>query len=289
MALAPLNMFPQHHLGQATETSNQIVLYNSNTQLVPYNPRQARHTQTMKWKSRGQKQEDLYKKIRRHVRHVAPSLVSNHPNPVGDQYKIFPQNRQDFSNLQSAMWAMRADELEDNARKLRALIEAMEKLPATQRKIKPAFEKEGKELKDVFGTVLCQPTVWTPAYCDRDANLRADWPEHAELIWNGDTAEKHKGKSGYGRCFPPLHEVGQPGNSFLTKKLLFPTPMDQTGGPFQNHPDVIEVSQANWEMEWDENFEEEGAALVGEGLMKEVGLPNWKMPIYQYQGYAFEE
>jgi hypothetical protein len=243
----------------------------------------------MKWKSRGQKQEDMYKKIRRHVKHMAPGLVSNNSNAVGEQYRIFPQNRQEFSNLQSAVWAMRADELEDGARKLRAVIEAMEKLPRAQRMIKPAFGKNGKALKHVYSTVLCQPSVWTPQYCDLDPGLRADWPEHAELTWNGDIAEKHKGNSGYGRYFPPPHEVGEPSDSFLTKRIIFPTAMDQTGGPFQNHPDFTTIQQANWEMEWDETFEEEGAALVGEELMKEVGLPNWQMPIYQYQGYAFED
>ena len=252
--------------------NNQMVPYQPNNQMILYQPEQhGRHSQTLTWKAKGRKEaEEEYRKIRKQVKHIAPAMFKE------DGCDIFPQNAQDWTHFKYEMYGMRADELEDNAKKTKAMIAVLQKTPKDRRKIKSAFDGEnGKEFLDGRGAVLSQPTIFSLSHVPADEGEEVGWPSQAELLEYGDNRENSNVGTRCGRFLPPPRKVGYPGESFLQKMIVQPAPLDRAGPIFDNGPSPAEMHSANLDMDNDEEFEEEARELVDDGLLKEIGLPNW--------------
>ena len=243
----------------------------NNQMVVWQDPQPGRHSQTLTWKAKGRKEaEDEYRMIRRQVKHIAPSSFND-----DEGYDIFPQNSQQWSYFKHDLYGMRADELEDNATKTKAMIEALQKIPKEKRKIESVFEEDNKELHDGRSTVLAQWTVFSPEHVKSGAGDEVMWPTQAEMLEYGDNRENANVRTRCGRYLPPPRKVGLAGESFLKKQTVDSYPLDQAGPIFPNGPSYAEMGPANFDMDNDETFEEEAREVLDNGVLKEVGLPNW--------------
>ena len=269
----PLHNLPQHQVvPYQPQQQQQMILYQ------PPNPNPT-HTQTITWKGKARQAEAEFRKTRNKVRNIAPELFKDNGEENDPEANIFPKTAREYAHFKYDMYDMRAAELEENANKLRQLIEAKENLPKGQPKIKSAFGADGKVFNNFFGPVLSKPTIWSDAYDAPDQQYQAPWPTQAELLWNGDNRENNRVGTRCGRFLPPPRAAGWPGQSFLEKEIQPQYPMDRAGPHFEEGPHFMEATHANWDMDADMEFEEEGVQKLFGGAEKEIGIPNWKIPL----------
>ena len=234
-------------------------------------PQPARYSQALTWKANEEK-EDEYRMVRKQVRYIAPALFRNE-----DARGIFPSNVRCWSRFKHDLYGMRADELEDSAGKTKAKIEALQKIPQKQRKIKSAFGEDGKTLHDGRSTVLAQRTVFSPEHIESGDGSEVMWPTQAEMLEYGDNRENVNVRTRCGRYLPPPRKVGTANESFLKKKIMNPYLLDKAGPVFANGPSYAEMETSNFEMDNDDKFDEEARGYLDEGLLKEIGWPDWSV------------
>lgn len=160
-------------------------------------------------------------------------------------------------------------------------------------KPKSLFGEGGKIFKDGFGPVLAQPSIWS---LERD-NLQvpqAGWPGSAELQWDGDHREKGQARTRCGRFLPmPRKPVGEE-IPFHERQPIIRFPLDQTGPIYLAGPSPIDTTIANQIYDNDAEFELNGAAFLGDDLMKEIGekkepfSPEWQQEQRHMQLLASE-
>lgn len=243
----------------------------NNQMIVWQDPQPIRHSQTLTWKA-NKEEEDEYRMVRKQVSHIAPALFQD--EDAGD---IFPQNIRQWSRFKHDLYGMRADELDDNTEKTKAMIEALHKIPKKQRKIESAFGEDGKKLHDGRSTVLAQWTVFSSEHVESGDGGEVMWPTQAEMLEYGDNRENVNVRTRCGRYLPPPRKVGTANESFLKKKIMDPYLLDKAGPVFPNGPSYAEMETANFEMDNDDKFEEEARGVLDEGLLKEIGLPDWSV------------
>src|SRR6202000_1994038 len=150
--------------------------------LIP--PSGPSYTSTRTWKSPAIRDKEEYERLRQRVRHVAPEQFKSNARPGRGRSEIFPLNVTEWTLHKREMLAMAAAENKKNCESLKAQIEAQQKIPKHERKIKSVFgEGGGKVFNDGFSPVLCLPTIWSAEYLPQPA----EWPGKVELQWNGDS------------------------------------------------------------------------------------------------------
>ena len=238
--------------------------------VVPANP--PTHTSSVTWKSQAVKDKEEYERFRQRVRHLAPEQFKAYAKPGRERSEIFPQNVGEWLMHKKEVLAMAEVENKKNCDMLKAKIEASEKIPKQQRKIKSAFGEGGKVFKDGFSPVLYLPTIWSAGYLAKPAN----WPAKGEMQWNGDSRQCNLAKTKCGRFLPPPRVPADPAARLREPPFIKQLPFDETGPVYASGPRPDEVYTNNMEMNHDPEFEACGSFLLGGGLMKEIG--EWKAP-----------
>ena len=152
----------------------------------PYEPaRIDRHSQALTWKIKGYKEQELeYKAIRKSVKPIAPSLFL--PGAGAD---LFPQDAHEWVDFKWSLFGGLALELNENAEKTKAMMEALLSIPKNKRQIKSVFAKDGKKFGDGLSPVLARGTVFSPEFVESGQADEVGWPSQAELLEYGDNRE----------------------------------------------------------------------------------------------------
>jgi hypothetical protein len=236
------------------------------------------YTSTRTWKSQAVKDSEEYDRFRQRVRHFAPEQFKPNAKPGRRPSEIFPQNVAEWITHKKDMLTIAEAETKKNCELLKAQIEAQQKVPKQQRKIKSVFGEGAKVFDDGFSPVLCLRTIWS-AECPRKP---ADWPSKAELQWNGDSRECSQARTKCGRYLPPPRVPTTPSAPFQEQPFQKPHVFDETGPVFSSGPSPAELYHGNLAMNSDLGFEADGAFYLGTELMEEIGewkpcvVPEWR-------------
>lgn len=247
--------------------------FESNEQQVAAVPS---HTASITWKSAWLKEKEEYERVRHRVRYYAPALFKADPRPDLDPAEVFPQNASEWIEHKKAKLALMEAEKRKDIENMKAQITAMEKIPAAQRKIMPAFG--GKVFKDGLSPVLALPTIWSANYDGRGHGI-ANWPSRGEMQWNGDSRQNIFAKTKCGRFLPPPR--GPTTGASQEQRFMRTWPLDETGPIHSTGPQPDEIRYQNALMDNDREFEATGDAFLGSDLMAEVG--DWREPYVHVQ------
>ncbi|KIX05302.1 uncharacterized protein Z518_06174 [Rhinocladiella mackenziei CBS 650.93] len=246
------------------------------TQLQPLLPS---HTSSVTWKSDAVKEKEEYERIKQRVRHFAPEQFKTNAKPGRGPSEIFPQNPAEWVVHKKEILAMAEAEKQKNCEWLKAQINAQQKIPKHQRKIKSAFgKKDGKVFHHGLSPVLALPTIWSADYLGQAAR----WPSAGELQWNGDSRQSVLAKTKCSRFRPPPRVPGGRSAQMQEPPFSRPLPLDQTGPIFTDGPRPDEVQVSNADMNEDPEFEAHGNFYLGTELMQELGewgpvfVPEWQ-------------
>lgn len=236
------------------------------------------HTSSITWKSNAIKEKEEYERFKQRVRHFAPEQFKPNAKPGRGPSEIFPQNVGEWVTYKKEVLAMAEAEQEKNCELLKAQIDAQQRTPKKQRKIKSAFGKSGKIFKDGLSPILSLPTIWSAEYFRKIAS----WPSAGEMQWNGDSRQNVLAKTKCGRFLPPPRVATDSSAPFQEQPFLKQLPLDQTGPIFASGPRPDEIEINNADMNDDPDFEAAGYFYLGTALMKEVGewrpssIPEWR-------------
>ncbi|KIX96256.1 uncharacterized protein Z520_08034 [Fonsecaea multimorphosa CBS 102226] len=255
------------------------------------------HSSSVTWKSQAIKDKEEYERVKQRVRHFAPELFKASATPGPGSPAIFPQNVGEWVTHKKEILALAEAEQKKNCEMLKAQIEARQKIPKSQRKIKSVFGENGKIFNDGLSPVLGFPTIWSAEYLGQVAR----WPSNGELQWNGDNRQNLLAKTKCGRFLPPPRAPATPSAPFQEQPFLKQLPLDEAGPIFCMGPRPDEIFVSNADMDSDPQFEALGSFLLGTELMQEVGqwrppvIPLWPQeqllmgegPMVPYQGDGF--
>ena len=246
----------------------------ANTQMIPYQPaRIDRHSQALTCKIKGYKEQEIeYKAIRKSVKPLAASLFI--PGAGAD---LFPQDAYEWVDFKWSLFGGVALELDENAEKTRAMMEALLSIPKNKRQIKSMFAEDGKKFGDGLSPVLARGTVFSPEFVESGQAEEVGWPSQAELLECGDYRENKNVQTRCGRFLPPPRLIGRRGGSFLENQSVRSSAMDRAGPIFEYGPTPAELEEANEAMDNGSEFETQGRNLLGRGLSEVVGLPDWSI------------
>ena len=161
---------------------------------------------------------------------------------------------------------------------------AADGIPREQRVLKPAFGTGPgqKNMPDIFGSVLSQPTIWST---NGAATSPAAWPTQAEFAAYGDNRPTNQFGARVDRALPPPRFPAPPGLVHPGQNILPAFPMDQTGGLYRTAEGIVrrpycdEVEAANKEMDEDPEFEAQAMHFLGADLMAEIGRSQKKSAV----------
>jgi hypothetical protein len=225
------------------------------------------HTATRTWKSQAIKDQEEYERIRQRVRHFVPGhfTKANARRSPGQTY-IFPQNVKDWLIHKKEMVAMAEEQQTKNCDTLKARIEAYQKIPKGQSKIKSVFGEGGKVFHDGLTPVLALPSIWATG----PLTQTAAWPSKEELQMSADVSRA------YGRCLPPPRIVVEPTAPWHEQPLAPLLLLDELCPNYTYGPDPQEMHLCNQNMDSDPGFEDLGALYLGNDLMEQLG--EWQPP-----------
>ncbi|OQU98211.1 hypothetical protein CLAIMM_04028 [Cladophialophora immunda] len=255
------------------ELATQTFFGKKQDALDPVPSHVASHTSSVTWKSQAIKDKEEYERVKQRVRHFAPEHFKANARSDPAVSAIFPQNVGEWMTHKKEMLALAEAEQQKNCEMLKDQIEARQKIPKSQRKIKSVFGEDGKIFNDGLSPVLGFPTIWSAEYIGQVAK----WPSNGELQWNGDSRQNLLAKTKCGRFLPPPRAPANPLAPFQEQPFLRQLPLDEAGPIFCMGPRPDDIYVNNADMDSDPQFEVLGNFFLGTELMQEVG--QWRPPL----------
>ena len=233
-------------------------------------------TQSQTWKSSVAKEKEQFERRKAMVKRIAPEQFQPCARPTGEPCEIFPRTCEEWMQHQSEMKQLEIEEMKRNIKIKQDLRNAE---PDARAPFTSAFEA-GNKFDDGRSAVLSQMSIWTAAIAPPE-NVRATWPKLDELRLHGDSRES--GKTRCGRFLPPPCLPVQQHIAIEERTLVKSKPLDEIGPLHQDGLAPVERLMANKLVDEDPEFEREGAQLIGDGLMQDVGswapayVPQWSV------------
>ena len=149
----------------------------------------------------------------------------------------------------------------------------------TSTALAPAFGPGGKSFNDNLSAVLSRPTVFSTWWTPTPDHPKAPWPELSELDHEG----RQRAESKYGPLGRYLPLPRHPGNETVhwkARQQIMPYyGLDMSGPMAYDAPPPFVVSEQNWYMNNDANFQALGnfylGQVLGEKLSEECDKGNW--------------
>ena len=233
-------------------------------------------TQSQTWKSSVAKEREQFERRKTMVKRIAPEQFQSCARPTGEPCEIVPRTYEEWMQHQSEVKQMEIEEMKRNIKIKQDLRKAG---PDARTPFVSAFAA-GSKFEDGRSAVLSQMSIWTAITGSLD-HVRISWPKLDELRLHGDSREN--GKTRCGRFLPPPCLPAQQHIAIEERALVKSNPLDQIGPLHQGGLGPVERLMANKSMDADPGFELEGAELIGESLMREVGcwlppyVPEWSV------------